>query len=341
MFNEKYYNDIWDTVHRHDYCETLADTLIAKYGKVRFLDIGTGCGYLVKILNDKGAFAMGMEISEYAVENSHGNVVLGSVTDIPFKDNSFDVVYSQGLWEYVSEPDIQKAYLECNRVGKFQEHNYDTTSDQAEWSKNFVTHKSPEWWKEKLKLPKILVACPNHIVKEYAFQRWIDNVKSLTYPNIDILVVDNSPNSSDFMNRYKSQIPMIHIDTQGVEDLVVLRLNLSYEAIRLAFLAGDYGRLMIIESDIIPPLDIIEKMLSLGKDTDWISHAYPVRDGSVDAEQGIGCSMFTRKLMEKNNFKDLADNYSSDGGLWNKVRPDKELQTMELWNFVENKHLGH
>jgi hypothetical protein len=338
MFDEQYYRDIWGSVHRHDYCETRANQLIDKYGKVKFLDIGTGCGYLVKLLNEKGAIAYGMEISQYAVDNSHGNVILGSVVDIPFKDNSFDVVFSQGLWEYVAEEDIQKAWLECNRVGKIQEHNYDILGSGL-GEEDFVTAKPREWWEGKLKLPKILVAAPNHIVKEYAFQRWIDNVKSLTYPNYDILVIDNSPNTSDFMDRYKDQVPMRHIDTTGIEPLMVMRLNLSYEEIRKEFLSGDYERLMIIESDVIPPKDIIERMLKLGGDTDWISHAYPVRGETADAEQGIGCSLFTRRLMEAFNFKDFADNHSSDGGMWNMVRPDGRFTTMELWNYWKNVHL--
>ncbi len=338
MFDEKYYNDIWGTVHRHDYCENLANSLITKYGKVRFLDIGTGCGELVRLLNEKGASALGLEISEYAVANSHGNIVLGMITDIPFKDNSFDVVYSQGLWEYVAEAEIQKAWNECNRVGKIQEHNIDYVgSGLAE--AGFITAKPKEWWNEKLKLPKILVACPNHVIKEYAFQEWINNVKSLTYSNYDILVIDNSPNDSDFMDRYKDQVPIKHIDTTDIEELMVLRLNLSYEEIRKEFLSGDYQRLMIIESDIITPKNIIEKMLYWGRDTDWISHAYPSRGSTVDQEQGIGCSMFTRRLMEEFNFKDFADNRSSDGGLWELVRPDRRFHTMELWSFWENKHL--
>lgn len=95
IFDKKYYDDIWGEqgVHRHDYCESLANQLIQKYGKVRYLDIGCGCGYLVKLLKDKGASAKGLEISQYAVDNSHGNVVLGTIVDIPFKDNSFDVVF--------------------------------------------------------------------------------------------------------------------------------------------------------------------------------------------------------------------------------------------------------
>jgi hypothetical protein len=43
--------------------------------------------------------------------------------------------------------------------------------------------------------------------------------------------------------------------------------------------------------------------------------------------------------METFNFKDFADNITSDGGLWQRVRPDRRFRTMELWSFWENKHL--
>ena len=341
-FDKKYFDDIWGTVHRHDYCENIATQLIAKYGTGRYLDIGTGCGYLVKVLRDKGCEAYGVEISQYAVDNSHGNVLQGDVRNLPFKDNSFDVVHSQGLWEYIPEGEVQAAYQECLRVGKHQHHHFDTVGvPRSEWTKDFVTFKPKEWWDEKLQPPKILVACPNHEVKEYSFQRWIDNVKNLTYPNYDIFVSDNSPND-DFLNRWKDQVPMERIDTAGMEELSVKRMNYSYEAIRQKFLNGGYGCLMIIESDVIPPADVIEQMDKWGKGADWIAHAYPARDGDPDEQmmQGIGCSLFSRKLIQKYDFMSLEDNYMSDGGMWMKVRPDKAMVTVELWNVFRTKHLG-
>ena len=346
IFNEEYFKNIWGTVHRHDYCDSLADQLITKYGKVSILDIGTGCGYLVKILREKGCDAWGVEVSNYAIQNSCDpeHIRKGDIRDIPFADKRFDVVFSQGVWEYVKEEDIPQAWAECNRVGNIQEHHIDTIGSGID-ENNFATTKTREWWDERLKLPKILVACPTHECKEYAMQRWIDNVKNLTYPNYDIFVSDNSP-TDEHLNRWKDQIDIEKINTKGMEELSVKRINYSYEEIREKFLKGNYDRLMTIEIDVIPAKNVIETMFKWGKDSDWISHAYPARDASL-AEgdelrvQGVGCSLFSRRLIEKYDFKGFEDNYMSDGGMWMKVRPDKTMKTMELWGYLDSiKHLG-
>lgn len=339
MFDKKYFDDIWGTVHRHDYCETVARQLIHQYNPKTVLDIGTGCGYLVKVLREFGVEAYGLEISEYAVENSHGNVVLGSVVDIPFKDKKFDVVYSQGLWDYIPESDIAQAWSECLRVGKHQEHNIDTTNDTAEWTKDFATHKPIEWWNERLKQPRVLVACPNHIVKEYAFQRWIDNVKKLTYPNYDVLVVDNSPHG-ELKEKYGDQVPIEVLDTAGIEALAVTRMNRSYEYIRQHFLKGDWTHLMVIESDVIPQSNVIEILMK--RQADWVAHAYPARDNTqVLAQQGIGCSLITRNLLENFGWENAEDHTTPDGWLWDRVRPDVyNYPTIEIWGLLKVEHLA-
>lgn len=342
MFNEEYYNNIWGTVHRHDYCEDLADWLISKYGKPRILDVGTGCGMLVKRLRERGCDAWGLEISDYAVANSccRDHVRLGTVLDIPFASDRFDVVYSQGLWEYIKEEDIKRAWDECKRVGKYQEHNYDTSEEDNFPEHQKITVKSREWWMDRF-YPKILVACPNHEMKEYCFQRWIDNVKSFTYPNFDIFVVDNSP-TTDFYERWKDKLPMIHIELPPkVINGPEARINYSMEEIRQKFLKGNYFRWFNVESDIIPPPDIIESMLPLAKETDWLAHGYPDRNSDPDVEvmQGVGCCMFSPELVRDFNFHVAGDNYTADGWLWDKVRPLNKFVTIEMWGKFKVKHL--
>lgn len=150
IFDKQYYYDIWGTVHRHDYTESLANMLIAKYGKVRYIDLGTACGHLIKTLREKGCDAWGLDISDYAIENScaRDHVKQGSITNIPFDSNSFEVVHSQGVWGYFPEEDIQKAWTECKRVGKIQHHNIDYNDDIPEHQ--YLVIKSKEWWNSRL-----------------------------------------------------------------------------------------------------------------------------------------------------------------------------------------------
>lgn len=334
MFNEQYYKDIWGTVHRHDYCNDLADQLISHYGKCRILDIGTGCGYLVKILREKGCDAWGLEISDYAIQNScdSEHVRKGDVRDIPFASDRFDLIFSQGLWGYFPKEDIQKAWDECKRVGKEQLHHIDYLD--YEQTHKYLFTENAEFWKNQF-YPKVLVACPNHVDKEYSFQRWIDNVKNLTYPNYDILVVDNSPDIT-FMERYKAQIPILHITVN--QELRMLAITRSMELIRQHFLSDNYAYWMNIESDVIPPKDIIEQLMKYKGD--WISHAYPTRGNNTDDQQGIGCSLLSRRLVEDFDWNEAEDN-SPDGWLWQKVKPVRKYKTVEVWGEMQVEHLAN
>ncbi len=340
QFGKKYYDDIWGTVHRHDYCEFLAQQLINQYHPKSVLDIGTGCGYLVKVLRDRGIEAWGLEVSDYAIANSCDPeyVRKGDVRDIPFANRQFDLVHSQGLWGYFPEEDVAKAWQECLRVGHRQHHNYDY--DDNDPTHKYVLIKSKEWWESRLRVPKVLVACPTHEVKEYAFQRWIDNVKNLTYPNYEVLVVDNSPNE-DYLKRWGDKIPMKHIEVTQDPQKMGVRICQSMAVIRQHFLEGDFDWWMNIEADNIPPSDVIETLLKYGHVADWTSHCYPAWPGSGTLEQGIGCSLLSRRLMEDFDWSKASD--SPDAELWDfakpKIRTDNKYRTVELWNVMKVEHL--
>jgi hypothetical protein len=341
-FSENYFKDIWGTVHRHDYCNDLANNLIERYHPKSLLDIGTGCGYLVKTLREKGVDAWGTEISEYALQNScaPGYVVYGDIRNLPFKDDKFEVIHSQGVWEYIPEDEVEATFKECLRVGRIQHHNLDTLEGYNAPEHKKITIKPRAWWDAKrigvgFDTSKILVSCPVHQVKEYSFQRWIDNVKSFTYPNYEIFVVDNSPNM-ELVNKYKDQIPIVHIKVDQSEPYN--RITHSMEVIRQHFLKGNYSRWFNLECDVIPGTDIIEVLLKYGKDADWIGHAYPNRGGDIEESSGIGCSMLSRRLVENYNY-DEADRESPDVWLWEQVRRAKKYKTVEIWGHVPINHL--
>lgn len=151
MFDEHFYNFIYGTIHHHEYADNRANELIGMYGKVRFLELGAGCGILVKALREKGAEAWGIEISDYALSESCSEfLVKGDIREIPFLDNSFDVVHSWAVFGYVDEAGTKKAIKECKRVGNKQYHTIDL-QQKPPYSYDYVFMKPREWWDERIK----------------------------------------------------------------------------------------------------------------------------------------------------------------------------------------------
>lgn len=64
----------------------------------RVLDVGCAKGFLVKDLVDQGIEAYGVDISQYALDNSipeiKDRLILSSCDALPYEDNSFDAVLS-------------------------------------------------------------------------------------------------------------------------------------------------------------------------------------------------------------------------------------------------------
>lgn len=341
-FGRQFYEDIWGTVHRHEYCELLADRLVEQYGRVSMLDIGTCCGKLVQELRRRDCDAWGLEISDYALENTCAPecVRKGSVLDIPFKDDRFEIVYSNGLWEYVKREDISTAWKECLRVGYLQDHNIDTTA--GAWMQDFETYESPEWWEKQLKYPRVLIACPTHECKEYAFERWIRSAKALEWPSKEYLVVDNSA-TERFFETWKDKIRLVHLNDMG--DLPAdLRIARSMEYIRGYFLQSGCDFWFNLESDILVPPNALRILMGLGN-YDWREHAYPCRvnKDAPPVFNGFGCNVFSRRLMESNDFVDAPADTTTDGWFWKKVSEQFDrapYRVIETYNLMGVQHVG-
>lgn len=182
--------------------------------------------------------------------------------------------------------------------------------------------------------PKVLVACPTHESKDYAWETWADRVRSLTYPCYDILVADNSPAPRE------RGMPVIHVAGDPRPEMWLDRICRSMAAIQERFLVGDYAWWMNIEVDVIPPAGIIELLMNYGREgADWVSHCYPTRTGSQTLQHGIGCSLLSRRLMTDFDWRQASD--SPDAELWKFVRSRPyTYKTVELWDVVEVEHLN-
>jgi cellulose synthase/poly-beta-1,6-N-acetylglucosamine synthase-like glycosyltransferase len=117
---------------------------------------------------------------------------------------------------------------------------------------------------------KILVACPTADVKDYCFNEWVDNVKSFTYPNYDIYVCDNSVERQYYADKKKELETEDEFFRMGrVNPLIYpdfkYALAKSHDNCRTMALKGDYDYLLHLESDVFPPVNVIERLLDARK----------------------------------------------------------------------------
>ena len=87
------------------------------------LDVGCGTGEQVRLMRELGLDVVGLEpapaMRRKAIENNpETEIVDGSITEIPFDDDSFDAVVSIEVLRYLHHADVEKAYKEMLRVLK-------------------------------------------------------------------------------------------------------------------------------------------------------------------------------------------------------------------------------
>jgi len=95
--------------------KTLSDEL---EGYVSILDVGVGTARFSKPLQAQGHYVVGVDVSSgmlrKAVERGVHNLLMGNVCSLPFRNDSFDVTISVGLFHLVKEWKV--ALREISRV---------------------------------------------------------------------------------------------------------------------------------------------------------------------------------------------------------------------------------
>lgn len=127
------------------------------------------------------------------------------------------------------------------------------------------------------KFPKVLLAAPQHDSKKYCWETWRDRVKNLTYPNFDVYIADNSE-TEDFSKEIKEDGFICERIGYNIKS-VLERTTKAHEACRLYALNNGYDFLFHLETDVIPPLDVIERLLTQNKKV--VSGIYDIHHGKM------------------------------------------------------------
>jgi len=87
----------------------------------RVLEIGAGKAFMSQILRDRGCHTTAIDL-DYNITKTNCNKVdsyiVGNMLNLPFKNNSFNLVISCGLIEHFTLDVVQDIFLECKRVGR-------------------------------------------------------------------------------------------------------------------------------------------------------------------------------------------------------------------------------
>ena len=127
--------------------------------KPKILDIGCGKGFLLydflKVIPDAEIY--GIDISEYAINNSKPEIrdrlKIGNAINLPWEDNTFDLVISITTLHNLHAYDLDLALREMERVGKRHKYlcleSYRNEQEKANllyWQVTCEAFNTPEEW---------------------------------------------------------------------------------------------------------------------------------------------------------------------------------------------------
>lgn len=123
---DSYYDDIsdgYDELYKEEQLKKLNSALF-EINKIDFikdvkncLDVGCGTGISTNFFSDLGIKVIGIDPSKKLIEkNKVNSLIYGFAEDLPFENNSFDLVVSFSAIQNFN--DIEKGLKEINRVGR-------------------------------------------------------------------------------------------------------------------------------------------------------------------------------------------------------------------------------
>ncbi len=172
MFSEDYQNfgydyfdnkDFFVGYHGYKYDRRFrksAEKMVNHYGLdkgSKILELGCAKGYLLVEFHYLNMDVYGLDISEYAVKNSHPDIKdkikLGRLADMKFDDNSFDLIISKEFLPHLTMDELVQTLKETTRISKqniFHQIQCGSNKKELELMKKWdFTHKvlmTPEEW---------------------------------------------------------------------------------------------------------------------------------------------------------------------------------------------------
>lgn len=113
--------------------------------------------------------------------------------------------------------------------------------------------------------PKILVAAPTFDKMKYCETQFLNAIKNIDYPNYDILIIDNTKDK-DYFNELNKITGLKVLHDNIKEEKPILRVISSRNMILQYALDNNYDYVLMLDSDVIVPKNILKELLKDNKD---------------------------------------------------------------------------
>ena len=186
-------------------------------------------------------------------------------------------------------------------------------------------------------IPRILLGAPINKRKAYILDEWLAFILTLTYPNLSILLVDNSADPTWHKSIISKGFDVRYVAPKGRPEAYIAK---SQELIREYAIKNDYDYIFSLECDNFCPANTIELLLAHRLDNVNVPYflkegvettigvqlmginqptyrRYDVMPTSINMDYingrlrtgipSIGCSLFSRKLFEGQPFRVESD----------------------------------
>ncbi len=183
--------------------------------------------------------------------------------------------------------------------------------------------------------PRVLIAAPTSIVKNYCINNWINFTDKITFPNAERMLVDNTKHRAYSVTLNKRMGNCKWVDPKIGSSHVYI--TACQNKIREHAIKNNFTHILMLEADVTPPAyDIIERLLYHNKQIvggtyyireggashlmiqKWIGYGQELSLVSLDngadtmfidgklkqvASIGLGCTLIARSVFEKMPFR--------------------------------------
>jgi len=177
--------------------------------------------------------------------------------------------------------------------------------------------------------PKVLVGCPTFDGKAYCLEEYAKAVKNLDYDNYEIVLVDNSEKEEYREKLKKMGFNVWRLDEKGFsarERITACRNLLRKLAI------DSYDYFLSLEQDVIPPKDIMKKLLSHNQKIVSAVYTMKMDDGKeMPLLWGFLDENEKKKFLEENpQLKSKIEEMGKKGLLCKRIESVEELPKNKL-----------